>query len=38
MSRTLAFLEGLSRYYPDIAFPEHNDGATRFTFNIPCYS
>jgi len=34
----LAFLQRLSRYYPDIQFPEHNDGSTRFAFNNPSYS
>lgn len=34
----LAFLERLSRYYPDVQFPEHNDGSTRFAFNNPSYS
>ena len=34
----LAFLERLSRYYPDVQFPEQNDGSTRFAFNNPSYS
>ena len=34
----LAFLERLSLYYPDVRFPEHNDGSTRFSFNNPSYS
>jgi hypothetical protein len=34
----LAFLERLSRYYPDAQFPEDNDGSTRFAFNNPSYS
>jgi Methyltransferase domain len=34
----LAFLERLSVYYPDVRFPEHNDGSTRFPFNNPSYS
>src|SRR5262249_25088308 len=34
----LAFLERLSHYYPDVQFPEHNDGSTRFAFNNPSYS
>lgn len=34
----LAFLERLSVYYRDIAFPEQNDGTTRFAFNNPSYS
>jgi hypothetical protein len=34
----LAFLERLACYYPDVQFPEHNDGTTRFAFNNPSYS
>jgi hypothetical protein len=34
----LAFLERLSLYYPDVRFPEHNVGSTRFAFNNPSYS
>jgi Methyltransferase domain len=34
----LAFLERLSRYYPEVQFPENNDGNTRFAFNNPSYS
>jgi len=34
----LAFLKRLSRYYPDVQFPEHKDGSTRFVFDNPSYS